>query len=64
MIVNPDKFQAIVTKKNSRIEDSYALSITTQTTNSESYENLFGIEIDNTLSFDQHISNLYKKASS
>ena len=64
MIANPDKFQAIVTKKNCRIEDSYALSITTQTTNSESYENLFGIKIDNTLSFDQHISNLYKKASS
>ena len=64
MIVNPDKFQAIVTKKNGRIEDSYALSITTQTTNSESCENLFGIKIDNVLSFDQHISNLYKKASS
>ena len=64
MIANPDKFQAIVTKKNCRIEDSYALSITTQTPNSESYENLFGIKIDNTLSFDQHIYNLYKKASS
>ena len=50
MIVNPDKFQAIVVKENCRIKDSHALK-------------LLGIEIENTLSFGKHISTLSKKAS-
>ena len=50
MIVNPDKFQAIVVKKNCRMKDSYALNITKQTINSKNYVKLLGIEIDNTLS--------------
>ena len=58
MIVNPDKFQAIVVTKNYRIIDSYAINISNQTINSENFVKLLGIEIDNTLSFDQHISNL------
>ena len=33
MIVNPDKFQAIVVKKNCRMKDSYALNINNQTIN-------------------------------
>ena len=63
MIVNPDKFQAIVLKKNCRVKDSYALNINNQTINSENCIKLFGIEIDNTLSFDKHICTLCKKAS-
>ena len=63
MIVNPDKFQAIVVKKNCRMKDSYALNINKQTINSENCVKLLVIEIDNTLSFDKHISNLCKKAS-
>ena len=31
MIVNPDKFQAIIIKKNCRMKDSYALNINNQT---------------------------------
>ena len=31
MIANPDKFQAIVVKKNCRMTDSYALNINNQT---------------------------------
>ena len=58
MIVNPDKFQAIVIKKNCRMKDSYALNINNQTINSENYVKLLGIEIDNTLSFNKHISTL------
>ena len=63
MIVNPDKFQAIVIKKNCRMKDSYALNINNQTFNSENCVKLLGIEIDNTLSFNKHISTLCKKAS-
>ena len=58
MIVNPDRFQDTVVKKNCRIKDSYALNINKQTINPENYVKLLGIEIDNTLSFDKHISNL------
>ena len=62
MIVNPDKFQAIVAKKNYRMKDSYALNISNQTINSENYVKLLGIEIDNALSFNKHIPALCKKA--
>ena len=63
MILNPDKFQAIFVKKNCRMKDSYALNINNQTINSENCVKLLGIEIDNTLSFNKHISTLCKKAS-
>ena len=64
MIVNPDKFQAIVVKKNAKMEVSYPLlNINDLTINSENRVKLLGIEIDNKLSFEQHISNLCNKAS-
>ena len=63
MIVNPDRFQAIFVKKNCRIKDSYAVNISNETINPKSYIKLLGIEIDNTLSFDQKNLYLYKKAS-
>ena len=56
MLVNPDKFQAIVVKKNCRMKDSSALNINNQTINPENCVNLFGIEIGNALLFDQRIS--------
>ena len=42
---------------------SYALNINKQTINSQNSIKLLGTEIDNTLSFDKHVSNLLKKAS-
>ena len=63
MIVNSDKFQVIVVKKNCRMKDSYALNINNQTINSENCVKLLGTEIENTLPFDKHISDLFKKAS-
>ena len=63
MIVNSDKFQAIFVKKNCRMKDSYVLNINNQTINSENFIKLLGVEIDNTLSFEQKNYNLYKKAS-
>ena len=63
MIVNPEKFQAIVIKKNCRMKDSYDLNINNQTINSENCVKVLGIEIDNTLSFDKYISTLCKKSN-
>ena len=63
MIVNPDKFQAIIINKNSKMKDSYPLNISDQKINSENCVKLLGIEIDNKLCFEQHISTLCKKAS-
>ena len=45
------------------MKNAYALNINKQTINSENCIKLLGFEIDNTLSFDKHISNLCKKAS-
>ena len=63
MIVNPDKFQEIIIKKNSKMKDSYPLNINDQKISSENCVQLLGIEIDNKLCFEQHISTLCKKAS-
>ena len=63
MIVNPDKFQAIVVKRNNKMKDSYSLNINQEVINSENCVKLFGIEIDSKLSFENHISTLGKKAS-
>ena len=63
MIVNPDKFQAIIIKKNSKMKDSYPLNKNDQKINSENCVKLLGIKIDNKLCFEQHIHTLCKKAS-
>ena len=63
MIVNPEKFEAIVVKKNTKMKDSYPLNINDLTINSENSVKLLGIEIDNKLSFEQRISPLCNKAS-
>ena len=63
MIVNPNKFQAIVLKKNNKIKDSYPLSINQEVINTENCVKLVGVEIDYKLSFKKLISALGKKAS-
>ena len=63
MILNPEKFQAIVVKKNAKMKDSYPLNINDLTIKSENSVKLLGIEIDNKLSFEQPISTLRNKAS-
>ena len=63
MIVNPDKFQGIVVKRNNKMRDSYSLNINQDVINSENSVIFLGVEIDNKLSFEKHISTLVKKTS-
>ena len=63
MIANSDKFQAIVVNRNNKRKDSYSLNINQEVINSEYCVKLLGVEIDNKLSFERHISTLVKKAS-
>ena len=63
MIVNLDIFQAIIVKRNNKMEDSYSLNINQEVINSENRVKLSGAEIDNKLSFEKHISTLVKKAN-
>ena len=63
MIVNPDKFQGIVVKRNNKMKDSYSLNINQDVINSENSVIFLGVEIDNKLSFEKHISTLVKKTS-
>ena len=63
MIVNADKFQAIIVKRNSGICNQYTLNIDVNQVTLEKSVKLLGINIDNKLSFDKHVSSLCKKAS-
>ena len=63
MIANSDKFQAIVVNRNNKRKDSYSLNINQEVINSEYCVKLLGVEVDNKLSFERHISTLVKKAS-
>ena len=63
MIVNPGKFQAIVVKRNNKVKDSYTVNKNQEVINSDNNVKLLGVEIDNKLSFELHISTLVKKAS-
>ena len=62
MIINPEKFQVIAVKKNAKMKYSYPLNINDLTINSKNNVKLFGIETDNKLSFEQHISTTCNKA--
>ena len=45
------------------MKDSYSININLDVINSENYMKLLGVEIDNKLSYEKHISTLVKKAS-
>ena len=63
MIVNPDKFQAIILKKENNPSVPYVINVGKAQIKSETSVNLLGIEIDQKLCFDKHISTLCKKAA-
>ena len=63
MIVNHDKFKALIVKRNNKMKDYYHLNINQEVIKSDNCLDLLGVEIDNKLSFENNISTLVKKAS-
>ena len=63
MIVNRDKFQAIIVNKHSQIRESYKLNVGHYEIETDATVKLLGIEIDDKLTFLKHISKLCKKAA-
>ena len=62
MIVNPDKFQAMILSSDKK-DKKFQLNINDSTISSEDSITLLGIEIDNKLNFKNHISIICKKAN-
>ena len=60
VIVNPDKFQAIIVNRNNKMSDEYFLNTGKAKATSEK---LVILSFDNKLSFKNHISSLCRKAS-
>ena len=56
MIVNPDKFQAMLLNRYGKLENKHEMYIDDKKLTSEHAAKLLGIEIDNQLNFDSHVS--------
>ena len=65
MIVNPDKIQSMILQnsRNSRNYEPVKLEIESANIETKNTVELSGITIDNKLNFEEHISELCKKAS-
>ena len=62
MVVNPNKFQSIVINRLGKLKDSYKLKIGNYDSDSEISVTPLGIEIDNKLNFEKHVTALCQKA--
>ena len=62
MIINPDKFQSMIISSKKDLSKS-VLNINGGKLTMESSVKLLGIEIDNKLNFEKHISNIFQKVS-
>ena len=63
MIVNPEKFQAIIFNRRRKDENIYTLNFDNKEIQTSPNVTLLGIEIDNNLTFKKHIHQLVKKAA-
>ena len=62
MKANPEKFQYIVFDKNRKLNDQYYINVNNVAIKSKAMVKLLGVNIDCTLSFHEHISQLCVKA--
>ena len=62
MVVNPNIFQSIVINRLGRLKNSYYLLIDNHKIDSENSVTLLGIEIDNKLNFEKHVTAQCQKA--
>ena len=62
MIVNPDKFQAIIIDRKNQQNNPTSIKNCINI-NSENSVRLLGLEIDSKLNFDKHITQLCKKSN-
>ena len=63
MIVNPGEFKAILLQKNKRNTSEYPTVLTGHEIKTHESVTLSGVTIDYKLSFEEHVSNLCRKAS-
>ena len=63
MTANPEKFQAILLRKNQTNTSGEEINIDGKMIKSEETVKLLGITLDYRLDFDPHISNLCKKSA-
>ena len=63
MIINPDKFQAIILDKKKSNLTNIPLTIDNQTIKSVPSVELLGIHLDDKLNFNLHISNICRSAA-
>ena len=63
MIINPDKFQAIILDKKKSDLTNIPLTIDNQTINSVPSVELLGIHLDDKLNFNLDVSNIFKSAA-
>ena len=63
MIVNPEKFQAIIIDRKNQINNPQKLTINNKTITSSNNVTLLGLEIDSKLNFDAHISKICNKSA-
>ncbi|MCP3926641.1 MAG: hypothetical protein GY714_29120 [Desulfobacterales bacterium] len=63
MIANPEKFQALIIRKNQENTSGEIIKIKDKIIETEETVKLLGVRIDHKLNFDPHISELCKKAA-
>ena len=61
MIVNPDKFQAIIIDRKNQQNNRTSIKINDINIKSENSVRLLGLEIDNKLNFGKHFAQVCKK---
>ena len=63
MIVNPEKFQAIIIDRKNQKNNPQKLTIDKKVITSSENVTLLGLEVDRKLNFDEHISKLCNKSA-